>query len=132
MPSFRGARPLDVFLFLERGRGDVFLADELRIGRGDVHREIAHQFLKIVGARHEVGLAIDFHQHAQLRAGVNVGSHRALLGGARRFLAGGRDAALAQHDFRFGEISLCFGQSALALHHSGSGTFAELLSLDLR
>ena len=105
---------------------DVFLADELRIGRGDVHREVAHQFLKIVRAGHEIGLAVDFHQHAQLRAGVDVGANQSLLGGAGRFLAGRRDAALAQHDFRFGDIPLRFGQSALALHHSGSGTLAEL------
>ena len=67
---------------------DVFLADELRIGGGDMHREVAHELLKIVRASHEIGLAVDFHQHAQLRAGVDVGTHHALLGGAGGFLAG--------------------------------------------
>ena len=37
----------------------------------------------------------------------------------------GRDAALAQHDFGFAEVSLGFSECALALHHSGSGTLPE-------
>ena len=125
MPSSRARARWISFLF-ERRRRHVFLADELRIGGGDVHRDVAHQFLKIVGAGHEIGLAVDFHQHAQLRAGMDVGTDQALLRGARGLLAGGRDAALAQHDFRFGQVALGFGQSALALHHSGAGALAEL------
>ena len=114
------------FSFSIAAAGDVFLADELRIGRRDVHRDVAHQFLKIVRAGHEIGLAVHFHQHAQLRAGVNVGTDQSLLRGARGLLAGRRDAALAQHHFGFGDIALRFGESALALHHSGSGALAEL------
>ena len=85
---------------------DVFLADELRIGRGNVHREVANQFLEIVRAGHEIGLAVHFHEHAQLRARVDVGADHALFRGAGGLLAGRRDAALAQHHFRFGDIAL--------------------------
>ena len=74
-------------LLFEHVRSDVFLADELRVGGGDVHGEIVHQFLKIVGARHEIGLAVDFHQHAQLGAGMDVAADEALFGGARGLLA---------------------------------------------
>ena len=64
--------------FVERLRRDVFLADELRIGRGHLHGEVFHQLLEIVGAGHEVGLAVDLDQHAELRAGVNVAADHAL------------------------------------------------------
>ena len=43
------------------------------------------------------------------------------------FLPGGGDAALAQHDFRFADVAVRFGESALALHHSGPGPLPELL-----
>src|SRR5262249_13962460 len=36
----------DLALLLERRRGYVFLADELRIGRGHLHRQIVHQRLE--------------------------------------------------------------------------------------
>jgi hypothetical protein len=69
LPSLQArARWMSLF-FVQRGGGDVFLADELRIGGGDLHGQVLHQFLEVVGARHEIGLAVHFHQHAQLRAG---------------------------------------------------------------
>ncbi len=80
--------------------GDVFPADELRIGGGDLHGDIVHQTLKILGARDEIGLAVDFDQHAQLGARVNVAADDALLGGTRGLLCRRRDAALAQNHFR--------------------------------
>src|SRR3569833_414998 len=121
-----GARELDLLLLFERGRGHVFLADELRIGGCDVHCNIANQFLKIVRASHEIGFAVDFHHHAELRAGMNIGADRSLLRGTRSLLASGRNTALAQYDFRFRQIAFRFVESALALHHSGSGTLPEL------
>ena len=113
------------FSFLEHVGGDVFLADEARIGRRDVHRDIVHQFLEIVGARHEIALAIDFHHHAELTAVVNVGADETLFSGARSLLAGRRDATLAQYHFPFGEVALGFHQGGLAFHHSGAGARAQ-------
>ena len=80
----------------------------------------------IFGARDEVGLAVDFHHHAELAAGVNVAADQALLGGARRLLAGRRDAVLAQDDFGLADIALGLDQRLLALHHARAGALAEL------
>ena len=132
LPSLRARSRAISFSFSSTSGGDVLLAEELRIGRRDVHRDIVHQFLEIVGASHEIGLAVDFHHHAELAAGVDVGADQALLGGARGLLAGRRDAALAQDDFGFGEIALGFQQGLLAFHHARAGALAELLSLVLR
>ena len=114
-------------LLLEDCGGDVFAADELRVGRGDLHGDVVHQFLELVGAGHEVGFAVDFDHHAELRAGVDVAADDALLGGAGGLLGGRGDAALAQNDFGFGQVALGFVERLLALHHSGAGAFAELL-----
>ena len=43
-----------------------------------MHRHVVAQLLKILRARDEVGLAIHFHQHADLPAGVNVATRQAL------------------------------------------------------
>jgi hypothetical protein len=68
LPSRTARARCDFALLLEHACRHVFLADEARIGGGDVHGDIVHQLLEIVGAGHEIGLAVDFHQHAELAA----------------------------------------------------------------
>ena len=91
-----------------------------------MHGDIVDQFLEIVGAGHEIGLAVDFHHHAELAAVVDVGADQTLLGGAGGLLAGRRDAALAQNHFGFGHVALGFHQGVLAFHHSRAGALAEV------
>src|ERR1700722_13383782 len=74
---------LNILLFFERFSGHVFASQVLRIGRGDLHRQVFHQFLKIVGASHEVRLTVDFYQYPELSARVNVRADKPLLGAAR-------------------------------------------------
>ena len=75
-----------------------FLApQESRIERGDVHRHIVAKALKILGARHEIALAIHFHQHADLSAGVDVAAHQPFGRRALRLLRRGRLSLLAQN-----------------------------------
>ncbi len=120
-----GAR--DVLLFFDRGGGHILAPHEFRIGRGHLHGQVLHQFLKVIGARHEIGFAIDFDQHADLRAGMNVVADHALLGRARRLLRRRGDAGLAQDDLCLAQVSLGLDQRLLALHHPRSGAFPELL-----
>src|ERR1035438_4063491 len=122
-----GAAALDVALFLERFAGDVLLADITRVGGGDVHGDIVHQFLEIGVARHEIGLAVDFHQHAELAARMDVTADQALFGEPRGLLVGGRDTALPQNDFCVADVAVGLHQGALAFHHAGAGAVAELL-----
>jgi hypothetical protein len=66
----------------------VHLLTPHRHGRrgGDVHRDVAHQLLEGVVARHEVGLAVHLHQHADLATHVDVAADRALARLARSAL----------------------------------------------
>ncbi len=107
--------------------GYVFLADELRIGRRHLHGDVLHQALKIVRAGDEIGFAIDLHQHADLRAGMNVAADSSLPRGAGGFLRCRSDAVLSQNDFGFRQVALGFHQSLLALHHSRAGAVAKFL-----
>ena len=70
-----GRDPLLALAVLGR---DVLLADgERRRGR-DVQRQVARELDELLVARHEVGLAVDLDQHADLVAGVDVALHDAL------------------------------------------------------
>ena len=62
--------------------------------------------LKVFGEGNEVALAVDFEQHADLAAGVDVGSHGAFVGGAGSLLLCRGHAALAQHNERAFNVTL--------------------------
>ena len=126
LPSQR-ARALNLPLFLERRLGHVFLAQKLRIGRRDLHRQIVHQLLEILGAGHEIGFAVHFDQHAQLRAGMDVAPMTPCLVVRAAFFAADAMPRLRKITSASDEIALGFDQRALALHHPRSGAFPELL-----
>ena len=116
------------FSFSSAAGGHIFLADELRIGRGDLHGQVVHQFLEIVGARHEIGLAVDFHQHAQLRRRGECSCRSApCLVVREAFLPAEAMPRLRSTTSASRQIALGFDQSALALHHPRAGALAELL-----
>ena len=108
---------------------DVFLADVLRIAGRDVHRDVVHQFLEVVGARHEIALAVHLDEHTNLAAGVNVARHRSFAGHTRRLLGRHRNALLAQNHDRLLHVAFGFGQSLLAIHHRSPGLLPELFHL---
>src|SRR5882724_10460599 len=107
-----GQRPgaLYVFLFLQRRGRHVLLADKLRVGGRDMHGEVVHQALEIVGARHEIRFTVHFHQHAELAAMVNIAADQPLLGGTRSLLYSRGDTSLAEHDLGFGQVALGLGK----------------------
>ena len=92
-----------------------------------MHRQLLGQALEVVGARHEVGLAVDLDQHADLAAHVDVVADDPFLGGAAGALGGRGHALLAQDLDRLVEVAAGLGQRRLAVHHPGSGLVAELL-----
>ena len=51
-----------------------------------MHGHVVAKLLEFIGARHEIGFAIDFHEHADLSAGVNVIAHQTFAGLPLRFL----------------------------------------------
>ncbi len=93
-----GARLLfvDFALVVENLRGHLFAPHIARIQRGDVHGHVVAQPLKILGARHEIGFAVDLHQHADFPARVNVVAHQTFARLARRLLLRRRLALVAQ------------------------------------
>ena len=124
-----GLRAVDVLLLLECFGSDIFLADELGVAGGDVHGDVVHQFLEVVGAGDEVALAVDLDQHADLAAGVDVAGDRAFAGGAGGLLGGHGHAALAEHDDGLLHVALGLDQGVLAIHHGSAGLVAELADL---
>src|SRR5439155_14378988 len=120
------------FLALEVGLGNVFFADKLRVGGRDVHGDVVYQLFEIVGAGHEIALAIDFDQHADFASGMNVVRNRAFAGDAGSLLLGHGSAAFAENDDCLLQIAIRFGERFLAVHHGSAGLVAELLYLPSR
>jgi hypothetical protein len=98
-------RPVDRLLLLERLGGHVLAAHPLRVGGGDVHRDLLDEVLEVVGARHEVRLAVDLDEHADAAAHVDVAADDALRRGASGALGGLGEAALAQQRHRLVQIA---------------------------
>ncbi len=67
----------------------------------------------------------DFDENAEFAIGADDGRDETLLGAARFFIAGAGDALFAENDFGFGEVAFGLNESLFAIHHAGSGTFAE-------
>ena len=66
------------------------------------------QLLKLAGAGHEIGFAIDFNQHAGFAVGGELRADQALFRAAGGLLGGAGQAALAQNDLRLGHVAFGF------------------------
>src|ERR1035437_5266426 len=122
-----GLRAEDILLAVEIGRGHVLGLHIARVAGRDVHRDVLEQLLEVLGAGHEVALAIQFEQYADLAAGVNIGAHRALVGRAGGLLLRRGHAPLAQHHKGILDISLGLLQRLQAVAHRRAGLLAQLL-----
>ena len=49
-----------------------FAPQKSRVERSDMHRHVVAKPLKVFRACHEIALAVHFHQHADLSAGMNI------------------------------------------------------------
>src|ERR1700760_2169906 len=121
---------VDLRLGVARVGGDVVAADVLDARRrGDLHRDVACELDEVVVVRDEVGVAVDLDQHADARAGVDVGLHGAL----------GRDAlaeildllALLQAQDLDGLVHIAagLGERFLAVHHACARALAQRLDV---
>ena len=82
--------------------------------------------MEIIGARYEVGFAIDFNQHADAVAGVDVRINDAFFGLASAAFRGGGDAFFTQVFFCFFKVAVTFFQRLFTVHHAGAGFFTKV------
>ena len=105
-------------LGLELGRRDRLDGRVDRPQAGDLHRQVTNQLLELVGARHEVGLAVDLDQNADPATGMDVAADEALASLTAGPLGSGRLSPLPQKRRRLLEVAVRFLESALAVHYS--------------
>src|SRR6185436_6218949 len=117
-------RKIDFLLARIGFRRDVFLANELRIASRNVHGNVVHQFLEVLGASDEVALAVDLDQHADLAAGVDIAGNRALAGHAGSLLLRRGCSLLAENHDRLLHVARGLGEGLLAVHHWSAGGVA--------
>src|SRR4051812_38069278 len=87
---------VDAQLGLLRLVGYLLLGHVLRRGCGDVQRHVARELLEVVVACHEVGLAVDLHEHADPAGGMHVALDDSFGRGPLAALGGLRHAADAE------------------------------------
>src|SRR5918998_1822147 len=105
--------------------GHVLLGDVQRRCGGDVEGDLARELLEVLVAGHEVGLAVDLEQHADLAGGVDVALDDALRRGALAALGRVGLSAHAQELDRPVEVAARLLERALAVHHASARARAE-------
>src|SRR5690606_14494690 len=120
-------RAVDSALLLEHVGRHVFAAGPRGVGRGHLQGDLLQERLEVLGARDEVGLAVEFDEHADLAPGVDVGANQSFTGGAAGLLRRLRQATLAENRDGIVEVAIGLLERSLALHHAGTGQIAELL-----
>src|SRR6266511_3634745 len=95
-----------------------------RVRRSNVQGDVLYELAKILVLRHEVGLTIHLHEHANLPLQVNVGSHDAFFRCTRSLFTGAGNSFGAQNRLRFSQIAAALNKSALAIHETCVGFLA--------
>src|SRR3954453_22714226 len=115
----------DPLLALDELLGHVLLGDPVGPHRGDVLGDLACELLEVVGARHEVGLAVDLDQYADLPGRVDVGGHDALGSAAFGALLGLSRALHTEDLDGLVGVAVRLLERALRVHHPGAGAVAQ-------
>src|SRR6185437_3288613 len=110
--------------------GDVIAAD-VGDGRGggDLQGDVARELDEVLVVGDEVGVAVDLDQHADARAGVDVGLHGALGGLALAEILDLLALLHAQDLDRPVDVALGLGEGFLAVHHARAGALAQRLDV---
>ena len=94
------------------------------IGGQPLRRLLAKRAKQFV-ARDEIGLAVHFHQHAELSAVRDILGDGALLRFAHGFHGGGGPAFFTQNVHGGAEVALRLGQRLFAIHHAHARHFTK-------
>ncbi len=106
--------------------GEARFVEGAGVRRRDLHGDVVCEAAERVGARDEVGLAVDFEEDADPAAGVDVRLDDALSGCARCLLLGAGDAALAQEGDGAVVIAAGVLEGTFAIHDAAAGLLTEL------
>ena len=88
--------------------------------------DVLHEILKIFGASHKIGLAIDFQKDADFSVTVNIGCNNAFCSRSARLFLRLAEAFFAEPFNGFFHIAAGFGQGFLTVHHAGPGFFSQV------
>src|ERR1700730_13038597 len=118
-------RPVNFALFFEHLRSHFLAPHVPRIERRHMHGDVVRELLESIRARHEIGFAVQFHEHTNLAARVNIAAHEPLAGFALRFLRRSRLAFLAQDADGFFDVAPGFHERRAAVTESRVGPLAQ-------
>jgi hypothetical protein len=96
---------------------NLVLAHIERMESCDLHRNVFHQLLELLVARHKVCLAIDLKKHADTATGMDVRRDEPLACISASLLRGGGKASLTKCQYGLLNIAAALFERALAIHH---------------
>src|SRR5690606_12263085 len=105
---------------------DVADLQVLRVGEGDVQRQVVRQLLEDIGVGDEVSLAVELQHHADARARVRVGLDAALVGLALGLLLRAGEALLHQVGLCLLKVTVELLQRLLAAENGCARLLAQL------
>ena len=91
-----------------------------------MHGDVVGELDESVGAGDEIGFAIDFDEHTDFSAGVDVASNETFGGFARGFFRGSGLALFAQHADGFLDVAVGFNERRAAIGEARVGALAQL------
>jgi hypothetical protein len=116
---------IDFAFAVEHFRSDVFAAHVARIDSGDVHGDVVAKLLEGIGARDEIAFAIDFDDHADFSASMNIVADEAFGGFARGFLGRGGLTLFAEDVDGLLDVTAGFDQGSTTIAEPRVGEFSE-------
>src|SRR3954451_11449107 len=121
---------VDPHLGLPGVRGHVLGRDPLRLGRSrDVQRDVLGEGDELLVGGHEVGVAVDLDEHADLAVGVDVGLDGPLGCLSARQLLDLLPELDAQELDGLVDVAVGLLERGLAIHHPGARAFAQGLDV---
>src|SRR5579885_160584 len=127
LAASRRLRAKNFALALKDFRRHVFAPDKFGVRGANLHCQVMDQLLELRIAGHEIRLAVDFDDHADLTPGMNVAADKTFRCGPARLLGGNSLAALSQNRESLIQVAARFIQGLLALHHGRAAYLAQLL-----
>src|ERR1700722_16965393 len=126
LPGCACLSTIDFALLVQHLRCHFFATHVTRIKGRDVHGDVVAELLENGRARDEIRLAIDFYEHTNLTARVDVAAHQTFAGFTLRFFRGRSLPFLAQDADGLFDVAAGFDQRCSAIGKPRIGALPQL------
>src|SRR3990172_3375345 len=110
-------------------RRDIVFRDVEGAGAGDMEGDLLREALEVIGAGHEVGLAVQLNKRPQAPVVMHIDLDHAFGSRALGAFGCGGVALLLEDLDGFVKVAVCLVERLFAVEHAGAGEFAQSLNV---